>query len=54
MQYHGQIVDGLMHGSGKLQYENGDVYDGEFDHGKKQGYGTFNYHNGGKYVGACV
>jgi hypothetical protein len=30
MQYQGQILDGQMHGQGKLTYENGEYYDGEW------------------------
>lgn len=33
MQYQGQIVDGQMHGSGKLTYENGEFYDGDWVRG---------------------
>ena len=34
MQYQGQILDGQMHGSGKLTYENGEYYDGDWVRGK--------------------
>lgn len=30
MQYQGNIQDGHMHGHGKLTYENGEYYDGEW------------------------
>jgi hypothetical protein len=30
MEYQGQILDGQMHGHGKLKYENGEFYDGEW------------------------
>ena len=33
MQYQGQILDGQMHGTGKLTYENGEYYDGEWVRG---------------------
>lgn len=33
MQYQGQIFDGQMHGHGKLTYENGEYYDGEWVRG---------------------
>ena len=33
MQYQGQIMDGQMHGVGKLTYENGEYYDGEWVRG---------------------
>lgn len=32
-----------MHGKGKLEYDNGDVYDGSFKEGKKDGDGEFIY-----------
>ena len=35
MQYQGQILDGQMHGSGKLTYENGEYYDGDWVRCKK-------------------
>lgn len=38
MQYTGQIVDGQMHGSGRMEYENGEVYEGQWEHGKRHGY----------------
>lgn len=34
MQYTGQIVDGLMHGKGKLTYESGESYEGDWVKGK--------------------
>src|SRR5688572_17134312 len=34
MQYQGQILDGQMHGQGKLTYENGEYYDGEWVRGE--------------------
>lgn len=34
MQYQGQILDGQMHGCGKLTYENGEYYDGDWVRGK--------------------
>ena len=30
MKYQGQILDGQMHGEGKLTYDNGEYYDGEW------------------------
>ena len=34
MKYQGQILDGQMHGEGKLIYDNGEYYDGEWQRGK--------------------
>lgn len=28
MKYQGSILDGFMHGEGRLTYENGEYYDG--------------------------
>jgi hypothetical protein len=33
MQYQGQILEGQMHGLGKLTYENGEYYDGDWVRG---------------------
>ena len=38
MQYQGQIVDGQMHGNGKLTYENGEFYDGDWVRGAKSSF----------------
>ena len=35
MKYQGQILDGQMHGEGKLIYDNGEYYDGEWQRGKR-------------------
>ena len=35
-----------MAGTGKLVWENGDVYEGEFENGKYNGYGTMKYEDG--------
>ncbi len=34
MKYQGQILDGQMHGDGKLTYDNGEYYDGEWVKGR--------------------
>lgn len=34
MKYQGGILDGQMHGEGKLTYDNGEYYDGEWVKGK--------------------
>ena len=34
MQYSGQIVDGQMHGEGRVVYENGEEYSGQWNRGK--------------------
>lgn len=34
MKYQGSILDGFMHGEGRLTYENGEYYDGQWVRGK--------------------
>lgn len=52
MQYDGQISsDGKFHGHGKIVYENGESYDGEWHAGQRHGTGTYRYSDGGVYVG---
>jgi hypothetical protein len=36
MKYQGQILDGQMHGKGKLTYDNGEYYDGEWVKGMRR------------------
>ena len=38
-------------GSGKIVYDDGDVYEGEFLDGKRHGKGTYTYNNGSVYTG---
>lgn len=40
-----------MHGHGKIVYNNGTYYDGEFLHDKRHGQGVFVWADGRKYVG---
>lgn len=47
--YEGDWKDGKMHGRGRLVYENGDVYDGNFHKGKKFGKGIFKWAKDGNY-----
>ena len=37
--YTGQFLDGLFHGQGKFEVEDGFVYEGEFAEGLRQGMG---------------
>ena len=41
MQYSGFMSDGQMHGKGKLVYENGEVYEGDWVRGKRHGQGQY-------------
>ena len=38
MKYQGSILDGFMHGEGRLTYENGEYYDGEWVRGNNFDY----------------
>ena len=45
-KYEGEFVDKKFHGSGTLNYPNGERYVGEFKNGRYQGQGTYYYKNG--------
>lgn len=53
----GSIFDGLVdyldrfQGPGRMEYKNGDVYDGNWKDGKRQGNGFIEYASGGDYDG---
>ena len=40
-----------MSGNGKLVFENGDVYEGEFQNGKYEGFGVIKYEDGSQASG---
>ena len=40
-----------MDGFGRIIYENGDCYLGQFDRGKKNGLGIYFWDNGDSYIG---
>jgi len=40
-----------MEGKGKLKWQDGRKYIGEFRDGKEEGEGTFKWPNGNKYIG---
>jgi hypothetical protein len=44
--------EGKKHGRGRLVYESGEVYYGDWANNRKHGTGTFIYVNGDKYTGA--
>ena len=50
-RYHGNFVDDVYHGRGKLMDENGNEYDGNFKKGMKHGSGCVKYANGDIYNG---
>ena len=45
--YEGSWVDGYMHGYGKIEYQNGDVFTGRLRLGKQYGRGTMKYYASG-------
>ena len=47
----GTTRGGKQHGQGKQEFDNGDVYEGDWFDGKPHGYGTFSYGNKAQYVG---
>lgn len=50
-RYYGPLVDGRLHGRGRIEYPNGTVYDGEFRDGMYSGQGKLRYYNGDVYEG---
>lgn len=54
-KYHGEVLRGYcMHGTGKIQYANGDKYEGVFAVGKRHGKGVFTSKDGEEYAGEFV
>ena len=43
-----------MHGKGKLIYEDGNVYDGEFKDDMRCGHGDFTWADGKRYIGPWI
>jgi hypothetical protein len=39
--YQGEWIEGMFHGTGLYNFDNGDSYDGEFARGKKNGSGVY-------------
>ena len=50
-KYYGNLKDGLLHGQGKIEYENGAYYEGNFEAGYMDGDGKFVYAGGTTYEG---
>ena len=46
-----KVITGKSPERNKIQYKNGDVYEGEFVKGKRQGEGTYIFSDGEKYSG---
>ncbi|KXT78263.1 hypothetical protein [Streptococcus sp. DD13] len=51
LHYSGKMVANKMAGQGKLTFENGDVYEGQFSNGLFNGQGTFTSKTGWSYKG---
>lgn len=49
--YTGQMVQGIAHGTGRLELSDGSVYEGEFYYGSRQGQGTYTWADGAVYEG---
>ena len=50
--YEGELnADGEPHGKGKMVWDNGDTYEGNFINGVRQGYGEFYLASGASYFG---
>jgi len=51
-EYYGQVNErGQKHGSGKMKYDNGNEYEGQWLHSKRDGKGTTKYASGNVYTG---
>jgi hypothetical protein len=50
-RYYGPLVDGKLHGSGRIEWESGATYEGEFAKGAMAGWGRMRFANGATYEG---
>ena len=50
-RYHGELLDGLLHGQGRIEYANGARYEGEFQEGLFHGQGQWRGASGDEYTG---
>ncbi|MCM2327315.1 MAG: caspase family protein [Lysobacter sp.] len=50
-KYEGEFRDGLKHGTGKYEWENGDRYEGTFVDDRPSGTGKYQFANGDTYEG---
>ncbi len=52
--YTGELKNGVIHGKGKIIFDNGTTYDGEWNNGKMHGKGTLVWADGTAYTGDFV
>ena len=52
--YIGEFVDGVRQGKGKINFSNGNSYNGDWLDDKQTGFGTLYYKDGSKYIGDFV
>lgn len=52
MKYSGALVQGQAHGNGKLRYEDGTTFEGEFRHNLRHGMGTLRKSDGTVFQGS--
>ena len=50
-RYHGELLDGLLHGQGRIEYPSGARYEGEFQEGLFHGQGHWRGASGDEYNG---
>ncbi|HQW37679.1 MAG TPA: caspase family protein [Usitatibacteraceae bacterium] len=50
-KYDGEFKDGLKHGTGRYEWENGDRYEGTFAEDRPSGAGKYQFANGDNYEG---
>jgi hypothetical protein len=50
-RYYGPLVEGKLHGRGRIEWENGTVYEGELAKGLMSGKGRMRFANGDSYEG---
>ncbi len=54
LKYSGKLLNGIPHGYGKLTWQNGDYYEGNFKFGKRNGQGKRVNVDGSEYSGDYI
>ncbi|MCF0106000.1 MAG: hypothetical protein HUJ53_04510, partial [Holdemanella sp.] len=49
--YEGQLVNGMRHGYGRMEFRDGSIYEGKFEKDYFQGYGIYRFADGSIYDG---